>query len=252
MDAVTGKNESIIDLSFARDFDGEEELGEGDDEYVDPQLITDVDINRCRLLATIRCVEYGTVSTSPGMTATGMLLCVDFAFHPLETRVKEASVELALTGATVAVLQPESIDDDETTETVRKKLNGEFKIGYAPAGVEASIGVERESEREKTSERRIRGSGIRTSRAVWTLRENSSNKKGIHLKFSTVLIVQSQGPGSGLEVDLEIRAKLGPSIGNGLGIRRIITRSSKGFDGSAPLGFRPTALDISETCFVRK
>jgi len=30
----------------------------------------------------------------------------------------------------------------ETTETVRKKLNGEIKIGYEPAGVEGTLAAE--------------------------------------------------------------------------------------------------------------
>ncbi|KAM6520022.1 hypothetical protein FALCPG4_013579 [Fusarium falciforme] len=255
MDALTG-NELKIDLKFQPDADAEEELAEEvEGEFVDPALITDIEIKKCRLLATIQCVEYGTVSLSPSTTAPGMLLCVGFTFHPLETRVKEASVEIALNKATIAVLQPESLDDDETTETVRKKLSGEFKIGYAPAGVEGTVGAERESEREKTSERRIRGSGVHTPRAVWTLRENTQNKKGIHLEFVTVLIAQSRSPaddaGGGLEVDLEIRAKLGPSIGNGLGIRHILTRTTKRFDGKTLLGFRPATLDISKTFFVK-
>ncbi|KAK0751403.1 hypothetical protein B0T18DRAFT_485995 [Schizothecium vesticola] len=160
-----------------------------------------------------------------------MLLCIDFTFHPLKTRVKEAYVEISLNKGTIAVLQPERIDDDETTETVRQKLSGNFTIGYALAGTKGAVGAERESEREKTSERRIRGSGVHTDRAVWTLRENAGNKKGIHLKFVAVLIVQLRAPDGSLEVDLEVRAKLGPSIGNGLGIRRILVRSTKRFDG---------------------
>ncbi|KAK5651723.1 hypothetical protein OQA88_11792 [Cercophora sp. LCS_1] len=163
--------------------------------------------------------------------------------------VTAAHVEIGLNKGTITVLQPESIDDDETVDTVRKKLSGDFKIGYAPAGVEGLVSAERESEREKTSERRIRGSGVHTDRAVWTLRENARNKKGIHLKFVAVLIVRPRAPDRSLEVDLEIRAKLGPSIGNGLGIRRILARRTKQFDGKSMLGFRPTTLDISKEWF---
>jgi len=49
---------------------------------------------------------------------------------------------------------------------------------------------------------------------------------------------------AGLEVDLEIRAKLGPSFGNGLGIRWILTRTSKRFDGKTLLGFRPVTGQV--------
>jgi hypothetical protein len=247
-----GSNGLNFDLNFEPDVAAEEELAEEDEgEFVDPALITDREICKCRLLAAIQCVEYGTVSLSPGSSAPGVLLCVSFTFHPFETRVKEASVELALNKAIIAVLQPESVDDDETSEMVRKKLSGEFKIGYAAAGVEASVGAERESEREKTSERRIRGSGVHTPRATWTLRENSRNKKGIHLKFVTVLIARPQGAAAGgLELDVEIRAKLGPSLGNGLGIRHALARTTKRLDGATALGFTPSTLDISKNIFV--
>jgi hypothetical protein len=244
-------NDLALDTTFEPDIYGEEELAySGDGEHVDPALITDSQIRNCRLLASIECVEYGKVSIAPGTTVPAMLLCIDFTFHPLETRVKEADVEIAWNKATIAILQPESIDDDETSETVRKKLSGEFKIGYEPIGVGGSVGGERESEREKKSERRIRGSGLHTDRAVWTLRENSQNKNGIHLKFVTVLIVKISS-GVGIELDLEIRAKLGPSIGNGLGIRKAIISTTKQFDGKTLLGSRPATLDISTTCFTK-
>ncbi len=181
MDAITGDNELELELQFEPDNDAEEELAEEEapGEHVDSALITDVKIKQCRLLAIIQCVEYGTVSPSPGKTVPGMLLCIGFTFHPFQTRVKKAVVEILLNKATIAVLQPDRLDDDETAETVHKKLRGKFKIGYAPAGVEGTIGVERESERENRSERRIRGSGLRTSRVVWTLKENTQNKNGI-------------------------------------------------------------------------
>ena len=246
---VPADDDLHLHLNFEADTDAEEELAEEEDEFVDHSLITDVEIRKCRMLATIQCVEYGLLSLSPTEMAPGMLLCITFTFHPLETRVKEAQVEIGLNKGTIAVLQPDSIDDDETVETVRKKLSGDFKIGYAPAGVEGVLSAERESEREKTSERRIRGSGVHTDRAVWTLRENAQNKKGIHLKLVAVLIVRPRATDRSLEVDLEIRAKLGPSIGNGLGIRRILARTTKRFDGKSMLGFRPTTLDISKEWF---
>ncbi|GAM91380.1 hypothetical protein ANO11243_094300 [Dothideomycetidae sp. 11243] len=184
-----------------------------------------------------------------------MLLCIRFTLHPLAARVKEANVELLVNNAPIVVLRPESVDDDESSRTVRQKLSGEFKIGYAPAGVEGTVGVERESEREQKSERRVRGSGVHTCRAVWTLRENAQNKKGIHLSFVAVLVVQSKclisDLDGGLKVDLEVRAKLGPSSGDALRIRRILARSTKSFDGKTLHGFRPATLDISDTFFVK-
>lgn len=245
------ENDKIWDLEFEPDEDAEEELsgpqvGLVAQEHVDPALITDETVRKCRILAAVRCNEYGTTSLSPTVDTPAMLLVINFTFHPFESRVKEAFVDLSFAKGSITVLQPESIDDSETTETIRKKLTGELKLGYPPAGVQGGVGAERETETTTTSTLRIRGSGAHSQRAIWTLKENPKDRKGIHLKFTAVVIAAVQGM---VEVDFEIRAKLGLSVGNSLAIRKIITRKTFGFDGKTLLGFRPTTLDIHERCF---
>ena len=45
--------------------------------------------------ASVRSIEYGEIEIAPGQTKPAALLAVDFVFHPFESRVKEADVELA-------------------------------------------------------------------------------------------------------------------------------------------------------------
>lgn len=52
-----------------------------------------------------------------------------------------------------------------------------------------------------------------------------------------------------MEVDVEIRAKIGATMKNVLGIRKIITQQTKKFDGKSFLGRRPEALEIHESAF---
>jgi hypothetical protein len=78
------------------------------------------------------------------------------------------------------------------------------------------------------------------------LRENPQTRDGIHLKFMAVIILKVDG---GIEVDVEIRAKIGTTVKNLLGIRKIITKQTREFDGKTLLGTRPQALDIKESFF---
>lgn len=160
-------NESSLDwnLAFKPDEDAEEELAD-EPEPIDKALITDETIRKCRIIAAIRCIEYGAVELAPGQSVPGMLLVLSLTFHPYESRVKEAYVELGFNKAAIAVLQPESVDDSESEEIIRKKLHSEFSIGYPPAGVSATLGGERETEKKKVSALRIRGSGIHSHRAT--------------------------------------------------------------------------------------
>jgi hypothetical protein len=235
-------------LAFEPDEDAEEELAE-EEEPIDKALITDNTIRKCRIIASVRSIEYGDIEIAPGQTKPAALLAIDFVFHPFESRVKEADVELAFNKATVAVLQPESVDDSESEETIRHKLYGEFSIGYPPAGVNVKAGSERETEQKKKFALRIRGSGNNTKRATWTLRENPQARDGIHLNFMAVVILKVDG---GMEVDVEIRAKISPAVKNLLGIRKIIAQQTKKFDGKTLLGTRPQALDIKESLFKVK
>lgn len=236
-------------LAFEPNEDAEEELAD-EDEPIVKALITDETIRKCRIIASVRSIEYGEIEIAPGQTVPGALLTINFVFHPFESRVKEADVELAFNNkATIAVLQPESIDDSESEETIRHKLYGEFSIGYPPAGANAKAGNERETEQKKKFALRIRGSGSDTHRATWTLRENPQARDGIHLNFMAVIIVKADGE---MEVDIEIRAKIGTTAKNLLGIRKIITQETKKFDGKNLLGTRPQALDIKESFFKVK
>jgi len=232
-------------LTFEPDEDAEEELdGEKGVEKIDKALITDETIRKCRILVATRCIEYGTVLVAPKEEVPAMLFVAYFTFHPYKSRVKEAKVELAFNKGSVAILQPESIDDNETEIIITKKLAGELKVGYD--AVTAGISGERQSEEKKKSALRIRGSGANTARAEWTLSENPDDQKGIHLNFTTILIAKTQGE---VEVDVEVRAKLGATLDNPFGIRKIITRKTEYFDGKSLLGFRPEKLEINEKYF---
>ncbi|KAH7322025.1 hypothetical protein BKA65DRAFT_92278 [Rhexocercosporidium sp. MPI-PUGE-AT-0058] len=235
------------ELAFEPDQDAEEELAGEEDGTVDKALITDETIRKCRILASVQSIEYGETEVTPGQTKPAALLVINFHFHPFESRVKGADVELAFNNkATIALLQPESINDSESEETIRHKLYAELSIGYPPAGVDAKAGSERETERTKKFAERIRGSGISSSRATWTLRENPQARDGIHLRFVGVLVIKAEGE---LEVDVEIRATIGAKLDDPLGIRKIIATQTKKFDGKSLLGRRPLALDIEEGLF---
>lgn len=240
-------DESSLDwnLAFEPDEDAEEELAD-EPEPIDKALITDETIRKCRIIAAIRCIEYGTIELAAGQSMPGMLLVLSLTFHPYESRMKEAYVELVFNKAAIVVLQPESVDDSESEEIIRKKIHGEFSIGYPPGGVGVTLGGERETERKKVSALRIRGSGSHTHRATWTLKENPEAQGGIHLNFLAVAIMTINGE---MEVDVEIGAKIGATLKNVLGIRKIITQQTKKFDGKSFLGRRPQALDIHESAF---
>jgi hypothetical protein len=129
----------------------------------------------------------------------------------------------------------------------------QFGINFTESSVSATLppesataGSERETERNKKFALRIRGSGNNTKRATWTLKENPQTRGGIHLNFRAVVILKVDGQ---IEVDVEIRAKIGATVKNGLGIRKIITRKTKKFEGKSFLGTRPQALDIKESFF---
>lgn len=95
-------------------------------------------IKQCRIIASLRSIEYGEVEIAPGQTKQAALLAIDLVFQPFQSRVKEAQVELAFNNkATISVLQPDSVDDSESEEIIRRKLYGEFSIAYPPAGVDA-------------------------------------------------------------------------------------------------------------------
>jgi len=238
------------ELAFEPDIEAEEELAAEADGKVDKALITDETIRKCRILASVQSIEYGETEVAPRQTEPAALLVISFHFQPFVSRVKGADVELAFNNkANIALLQPESINDSESDETIRHKLYAELSLGYPPAGVEAKTGSERETERKKKYAERIRGSGISTSRATWTLRENPQARDGIHLRFVGVLVIKVDGE---LEVDVEIRATIGARLDDPLGIRKIIARQTKKFDGKTFLGKRPSGLDIEDLNFKVK
>jgi hypothetical protein len=126
--------------------------------------------------------------------------------------------------AKIALLQPESTNDSESEEKIRHKLYAELSLGYPPAGVDAKAGSERETERKKKYAERIRGSGISSSRATWTLRENSQARDGIYLRFVGVLVIKVEGE---LEVDIEIRATIGAKPDDPLRSRSNLTELAR-------------------------
>ncbi|EON69910.1 hypothetical protein W97_09174 [Coniosporium apollinis CBS 100218] len=239
------KEESVLDwdLTFTADEDAEEELAD-EPEPINKALITDETIKQCRIIASVRCVEYGMIGTAPGKMSPALLLVFAFAFHPFSSRIKQADVDLQFDNGIIAILQPETVDDSESELSVRNKLYGSFSIGHDP--VHLDLGAERETERTIKFALRIRGSGRDTDVATWTLKENPQLKEGIHLGFTAVVILESEGE---VNVNLEVRAKIGVTAKNVLGIRKIITRKQKSFDGKTALGIRPETLKIDEGIF---
>jgi hypothetical protein len=165
---MSGVGDSSLEwtLAFEPDEDTEEELA-GEEEPIGKALITDDTIRKCRIIASVRSIEYGEIEIAPGQTKAGSTARHQLRFsHPFESRVKEADVEPAFNNkVTIAVLQPESIDDSESEETIRHKLYGEPSIGYPPAGVNAKAGSERETEQKKKFASRTRGLGNNTERS---------------------------------------------------------------------------------------
>jgi hypothetical protein len=127
-----------------------------------------------------------------------------------------------------------------------KNSTARLSLGYPPAGVQGGVGAESETEKTTTSPLIFRESGAHTQRTIWTLKESSRDRKDILLNFIAVVIAAVQGE---VEVDIELRAKLGVSVDTGLAVRKIITREIVLFDGKTLLGMLPTTLDVRESWF---
>ena len=227
------------ELLFEPDQFAEEELDES--EEINKALITDATVRKCRFIASVRCVEYGKIGA-----ANGMLLIFAFVFHPVESRVKEADIDLRFDKCIIATLQPQEVDDRESEVIVRNKLEGHFDMSHPPVAL--GVTGARETEKKKGFSRSIRGSGIDTSLAVWTLRENSDQKGGVHLNFIAAIILKGKGE---VGVDVEVRAQLGAGLKDPLGIRKIICRKSMKFDGKTSQGRRPESLTTTQDVFLK-
>ncbi|PMD22221.1 hypothetical protein NA56DRAFT_748013 [Hyaloscypha hepaticicola] len=158
-------------LAFEPDEDGEEELAP-EEEPIDKALITDDTIRKCRIIASVRSIEYGEIEIAPSQTKPGALLAIDFQqlrfFNLRALMIPRAKKQFGINfteSSVSATLPPES----------------------------ATAGSERETERNKKFALRIRGSGNNTKRATWTLRENPQTRGGIHLNFRVVVILKVDG-----------------------------------------------------------
>jgi hypothetical protein len=86
-------------------------------------------------------------------------------------------------------------------------------MSHPPVALGASAA--RETEKKKGYNRSIRGSGLETELAMWTLRENSDQKGGVHLNFIAAMILKAEGE---VQVEVEVRAQLGASLKDPLGM----------------------------------
>lgn len=227
------------ELFFEPDYYAEEELD--DSRLINKDLISDITARKCRMIVSVRCVEYGKIGAEDGT-----LLVLAFVFHPVGARVKKADIDLRFNNYVIASLQPQEIDDRESEVVIRNKLEGHFDMSHPPVAV--GVTASQEKDRVEGYTRSIRGSGIDTDLAMWTLRENSDQKDGVHLNFTAVIILNGKGE---VDVDVEVRAQLGASLKDPLGIRKIICRGLIKFDGKTSRGRRPESLTISPDLFVK-
>ncbi|RAK77206.1 uncharacterized protein BO72DRAFT_447986 [Aspergillus fijiensis CBS 313.89] len=237
--ADSSRTEEKYELVFEPDHYAEEELD--DPEPINKDLISDTTVRDCRVIASVRCVEYGKIGAGDGI-----LLVFAFVFHPVRARVKEADIELQFNNRIISTLQPQEINDRESEVTIRNKLEGRFDLSHPPVTVGLTASQERE--RVQSYTRSIRGSGVETELAIWTLRENSDQRGGVHLDFIAVVILKGGGE---VEVDIEVRAQLGANLKDPLGIRKIISQRSIKFDGGISRGRRPEGLIIPPDLFVK-
>ncbi|GIC92360.1 uncharacterized protein Aud_008826 [Aspergillus udagawae] len=231
--------ENNYEFSFEPDHYAEEELD--DSEPINRDLISDTTARNCRMIASVRCVEYGKIGAEDGI-----LLVIAFVFHPVGARVKEADIELRFKSCVIATLQPQEIDDRESEVVIRNKLEGRFDMSHPPVAV--GVTASQEKERVKGYTRSIRGSGIDTELAMWTLRENSDQRDGVHLNFTAVIILKGKGE---VDVDVAVRAQLGASLKDPLGIRKIACQGLIKFDGKTSRGRRPESLTTPPDLFVK-
>lgn len=233
-------NMEELELAFEPDQFAEEELDEVED--INKALISDATIRKCRFIASVRCVEYGKIGSEPGM-----LLVFAFVFHPVESRVKRADIEVRFEKGVITTLQPQEIDDRESKMTIKNKLEGHFDMSHPPVAL--GVSAERETEKKQGYSRSVRGSGLDTELAMWTLRENSDQKGGVHLNFIAAMILKAEGE---VEAEVEVRAQLGASLKDPLGVRKIISRKSMKFDGKTARGRRPESLTTTDDVFVKQ
>jgi hypothetical protein len=228
-----------FEFTFEPDIYAEEELAAETGYVIDKTLITDIEIKKCRIIASVCTVEYGTIDSQPGA-----LLVFRFVFHPFGSRFKDATLIFSFDGNTVVrALGPESVKGNENEKTIRNKLHGEFSIGYPP--INFTIGGERETEETAKSMMRIQGSGEDTPLVRWTMQENGQEKSGLPEKFIAAIILQAKG-----EIDVSI--KIHATIGRSMGIRKICVDDNfkLGFDGKTKLGRRPEGMVVADNVFV--
>jgi hypothetical protein len=70
----------------------------------------------------------------------------------------------------------------------------------------------------------------------------------VHLNFTAAIILKAKGE---VDVEFEVRAQLGASLKDPLGIRKIISRNSMKFDGMTNRGRRPESLTTTDDDFVK-
>lgn len=224
---------------FTIDFEAEETLrGGGTGETHERNIFDEENHKKGRLLASVPCIEYGKINSSPGA-----LLVFEFIFHPNnKTRFEFAEIELAFEGNAeeVEALGPEYVAEDESHEIIRKTLHGEFNLGHPPVNI--AVGAGQASEATQTYKMVIRGSGRSTKIARWTLNENRHQKTGIPYKFIAAIAVRVKGK-------FKINFKVNVRISGMWKIKQVLVE--KTFDGRTELGKRPNGMIIDENIFVK-
>ena len=128
-----------IEFLFGPDEFGEQELRDiPPSQRIDKTLITDVTIEKCRLVVSIVAVEYGTVCSTPAA-----LVVLRFVFQPFDAMTCCFDEDAIVTG-----LAPDFIEGEHSKKAITNKLNGSLSIGHSIAQVNIEVGQERQHSRK--------------------------------------------------------------------------------------------------------
>jgi hypothetical protein len=117
-------------------------------------LIGDEEVRRARIITSVRCVEYGIVTKSPGKAKHGILTIFKHVFQPFESRVISAFIDITFTKAGILLLQPDKLDDSESEANARK-LAGNLTIVYPASSSGPTLGAGISGELETTHVQKI-------------------------------------------------------------------------------------------------
>ena len=209
-------------------------------QHNDKATISDEELQRCRLLNVLLCVEYGMVlDTTNGHWKPGLLMIIRHTLLPLgTTRITEADLGIRLIGASILHYEPHLMEDFKTGGMTEAKLHGVFHIGLPKIG-SVDVDYERGHSNEQKYFRRIRGAGA-GNYATYTLRENEGTKSGINSEFCSVLVLKRSIP---LEM-VRVRTEMTGTVG-WRGFRSVCPKDLP----EKNYGRRPTGFTIDEGFF---